>query len=126
MNVGEIKNLVMFQYGNDAEDVEEYMPALLGYIQDGYDRLVMAWSGVHPSADGVEWPQIELDTDVPMTPEWTHKAIADWATWCVYRNGNPQKQQRGYAFRQAFDEALARIREHGGGTPVRNFTNIPW
>jgi hypothetical protein len=60
--------------------------------------------------------------------------LTDWATWFIYRNGNPQKQQRGMAFRSSFDEILMRVASTGGidgmnedGTAKRynKFKNIP-
>ena len=140
MTLAEIKSRVMFQTNNDDEDVGDYLPHLVDYINDGYDRLVFAWADNH--CGGEDWPWLqepanESDTsgvDVPKTPEWTHKYLADWATWLVYRNGNPQKQQRGTAFRYAFEEMLSKIRDMGGmngmnedGTlkKYKNFINIP-
>ena len=122
MTLTEIKNRVMFQTNNDAEDVGDYLPHLVDYINDGYDRLVVVWAKSHVPSD--DWPALrELNegespsdppVDVPLTPEWTHKYLADWATWLVYRNGNPQKQQRGYAFRESFLGMLATISDQGG------------
>ena len=146
MTLGEIKERVMFQPNNDSEDIGDYLPALEGYINDGYDRLVNIWANKHvPCAEypilqeiqeseeeeesSEEWP-----ADTPKTPEWTHPYLADWATWLVYRNGNPQKQQRGYSFRESFERMLSRIADEGGengqdenGNRVRytNFRNIP-
>lgn len=131
MTLGEIKDQIMFQSNNDAEDIEDYLPHLVDYINEGYDRLMSAWAGNHvPEA----YDRLEFDTDEPELPEWTHRALCDWATWLIYRNGNPQKQQRGMAYRNAFEEVLAKIRDEGGinglnedGTQkkYRNFYNIP-
>lgn len=140
MTLAEIKSRVMFQTNNDDEDVGDYLPHLVDYINDGYDRLVFAWAMTHCGSEDWPWlaePEIgEEDSgiDVPKTPEWTHKYLADWATWLVYRNGNPQKQQRGYAFRNSFEELLAKIYGSGGmngldenGNQIvyKNFRNIP-
>lgn len=124
MTLGEIKYEVMFQTNNDSDDVEDYVPYLLDYINDGYDRLVYAWDSKHVPHE--EYPRLMDDGDIPLTPEWTHYALVDWATWLIYRNGNPQKQQRGFQFRNAFDEILSRITAEGGkkGKPSQ-FYNIP-
>lgn len=131
MTLGEIKDQIMFQSNNDAEDIEDYLPHLVDYINEGYDRLMNAWAGNHIPA---EYDRLEIDVDEPELPEWTHRALCDWATWLIYRNGNPQKQQRGMAYRNAFEEVLAKIRDEGGrdglnedGTQkrYRNFYNIP-
>lgn len=132
MTFGEIKDQIMFQTNNDQEDIEDYLPHVNDYINDGYDRLVKAWTKNH--VPQTAYPRLEADNDVPNLPEWTHRALCDWATWLVYRNGNPQKQQRGMAFRSAFEEVLSKISDEGGlsglnedGTQkqYKNFRNIP-
>lgn len=127
MLVIEIKDQVMAQTNNDADDLEDFMPFLMDYINEGYDRLVYAWADEHTSDErGAAWPRLHNDHEAPKTPEWTHRALADWATWLVYRNGNPQKQNRGYPFRAAFEEILAKVTADGGNKgKVRNFFNIP-
>jgi hypothetical protein len=134
MTVSEMKDQIMFQTNNDTEDIEDYEPYVLEYLNDGYERLVMVWAKQHVSASNTTYPALSADIDVPATPEWTHRYIADWATWLVYRNGNPQKQQRGYAFRANFLEMLAKVAEEGGAAGLnedgtqktyRNFINIP-
>ena len=131
MTLGEIKNQVMFQANNDPEDIEDYLPHVVDYINEGYDRLINAWNKNHVP---VIVDRLEFDVDEPETPEWTHRALCDWATWLVYRNGNPQKQQRGMVYRNAFEEVLAKIRDEGGADGLnedgtqkqyRNFYNIP-
>lgn len=130
MTVEEIKNRVMFQTNNDVDDMEDFMPYLMGYINEGYDRLVYAYAKVHLSDDpNDEYSDLTDDMDEPALPVRFHPAIADWATWLVYRNGNPQKQQRGIPFRNAFEEMLAQAQEQnssdGTGGRVRYFINIP-
>jgi hypothetical protein len=132
MTFAEIKDHIMFQTNNDAEDIEDYLPHVNDYINEGYDRLVKVWTKNHIPMD--DYPKLENDEDVPQLPDWTHRAIADWATWLVYRNGNPQKQQRGMAYRLAFEEIVSQILGEGGANGVdadgkqilfRNFYNIP-
>ena len=126
MNVGEMKNAVMFQTNNDADDVGEFLPYLMRYINEGYDMLVNAYAQVHPTPDHGTYRPMARDNDVPATPEWTHMAIVDLATWLVYRNGNPQKQQRGYAFRASAEQIFAKVRDEGGEKGrVKHFINIP-
>lgn len=133
MTLAEIKNQIMFQTNNDEDDIDDYLPHVVDYINDGYDRLVKVWTKSHTPQEGYE--RLEYDTDEPNLPEWTHRALCDWATWLVYRNGNPQKQNRGMAYRSAFEEVLAKLSDEGGlaglnedGTSVqfRKFRNIPW
>ena len=132
MTLAEIKNQIMFQTNNDEEDVGDYLPHLVDYINDGYDRLVKVWTKSHAPNNGYSW--LEDDMDEPNLPEWLHRYICDWATWLVYRNGNPQKQNRGMAFRASFEEVLAKLADEGGlaglnedGTNVqyKYFRNIP-
>lgn len=140
MTVEQIKNEVMFQTNNDTDDVGDFLPYLLDYINEGYDRLVYVWDKKHVGityVDVMEYPTLITDNDVPLLPEWTHHGLVDWATWLVYRNGNPQKQQRGMAYRNAFEELLMKITAMGGkegndqamatgdGSGVKYFFNIP-
>ena len=129
MMFGEMKNLVMNQTNNDLDDLGDFMPQLGGYLNAGYDRLVQAWDGGH-IGDG-RFPFMEFDTDSPNLPEWTHAVIVDWATWLMYRNGNPSKQSRGYAFRDAAERMLLQIRgmlnadKGNPSAPRRQIVNIP-
>ena len=132
MTLAEIKAQIMFQTNNDAEDIEDYLPHVNDYINDGYDRLMNAWNKNHVPAG--DYDRLEIDSDEPDLPEWTHRALCDWATWLCYRNGNPQKQQRGMAYRNAFEEVLAQIRGEGGASAMNEdgtrmefkyFRNIP-
>jgi len=132
MTLGEIKDQIMFQSNNDPEDVDDYLPHLVDYINDGYDRLMNVWNRNHIPTG--EYDRLEVDSDELLLPEWTHRALADWATWLVYRNGNPQKQQRGMAFRAAFEEVLSKLSDEGGEAGLNEdgtrklfkyFRNIP-
>ena len=132
MTLGEIKDQIMFQTNNDPEDVGDYLPHLVDYINEGYDRMMNAWNKNHIPTE--EYDRLEVDSDEPQLPEWTHRAIADWATWLCYRNGNPQKQQRGMAYRNAFEQILAQLADEGGADGLnadgtskqyKNFINIP-
>ena len=134
MTLSEIKEQVMFQTNNDSDDLEDYEPYIVEYVNDGYDRLVSVWARQHVTSSNPNYPALAEDTDVPNTPEWTHRYLADWATWLCYRNGNPQKQNRGLAFRSAFESMLSTISGEGGvdglnedGTQKRynKFINIP-
>ena len=122
----------MFQTNNDADDLGDYTPHINDYINEGYDRIVVVWDHQHvPSTD---YPRLTADGDTPNLPDWLHRFIADWATWLIYRNGNPQKQNRGMAFRSSFESMLASIADGGGKSGInedgsqkryRNFVNIP-
>jgi len=130
MTLLEIKNQVMFQTNNDVDDIGDFTPYIGEYINDGYDRLVKIYDKQHVSTGSESYPPLTEDEDVPKTPEWTHKYLADWASWLVYRNGNPQKQQRGIAFREAFLEMLRKVSDDGGKYGethglAKNFYNIP-
>ena len=133
MTLAEMKNHIMFQTNNDTDDIGDYTPYIVDYINEGYDRLVKVWTNsFHVPA--TEYPELTNDTDSPNLPEWLHIYICDWATWLIYRNGNPQKQQRGRAFYEAFMAILSQIAGEGGidglnedGSLKRykNFRNIP-
>lgn len=122
----------MFQTNNDADDLGDYTPHIDDYINEGYDRVMRVWTKNHIPTD--EYAMLEADTDVPAVPEWIHPALANFATWLIYRNGNPQKQQRGLYFLRAFEDVLSRISDEGGlsgmnedGTlkQYKKFRNIP-
>lgn len=125
MTIAEIKELAMFQIGNDAEDLADYLPYVDRYLDEGYDLLAYALAKVHPVADNEEYPLPITDTALEtVIPVWTHKALADYVTWCLYRNGNTNKQQRGFQFLSAFREVLAQVRSQSDAR-TKNFYNIP-
>lgn len=130
MTLSEIQAQIMFQTNNDADDLGDFMPHINDYINEAYDRIVIVWDHKHvPCAD---YPALAEGSDVPNLPEWLHRYLVDWATWLIYRNGNPQKQQRGYAYRQSFEAMLMTL---GGGKDSFNpdgskkkyrcFINVP-
>jgi hypothetical protein len=132
MTLSEIQEHIMFQTNNDADDLGDFTPHINDYINEGYDRIVVVWDNQHVPSE--KYPQLENDTDVPNLPEWIHRFIADWATWLIYRNGNPQKQNRGQAYRYAFEEMLSKLSGMGGANGLnedgsqkkyKNFINIP-
>lgn len=135
MNLSELKNTVMFQTNNDADDLGDFLPYLINYLNEGYDRLVYAYCGQHVSADSDTYTTLRNDKTSPELPEWAHSAIADWATWLVYRNGNVQKQNRGMQFKNSFETIESQLRgmttEEKGLTDAdvthygRKFLNIP-
>ena len=51
MNLLEIKQHVLFQTNNDADDLGDFLPHLTDYINEGYDKLIVAWCGEHVSDD---------------------------------------------------------------------------
>lgn len=134
MTLSQLENHVMFQTNNDQDDLEDFTPHIVDYINEAYDLLVFAWDHQHVVSGSETYPPLSANSDVPNVPEWTHRYLADWATWLVYRNGNPQKQQRGYAYRERFENMLLMIAGQGGASGVnedgslkryRNFYNIP-
>ena len=120
MTLEEISAYVMFQTNNDTEDLIDFTPYVMGYINEGYDRLSVAFDGVHVPSSAR--PELDADADEPDLPEWAHLGVAHWATWCVYRNGNPAKQQRGLYFRDAAERMQEKLRMAGG---PNQFKNIP-
>lgn len=113
MNLLAIKEMVMHQTNNDADDLGDYMPYLEDYINEGYDRLVVIYAGVHVDENSEVYTPLTHDKSIPELPAWTHRAIADWATWLCYRNGNTQKQSRGYQYRNSFTEVESKLRSMG-------------
>ena len=118
MDLSALRQQVMFQIGGDAEDVQDFLPYLTDYLNEGYDRLLMAAYGRHAGEDDAR--PLQHDRSVPALPAWTHRAIADWATWLICRNGNTQRQNRGYAFRRAFEDVESRLRAAQSGRFIHN------
>lgn len=123
MDLSALRQQVMFQIGSDAEDVQDFLPYLTQYINEGYDRLVMAAYGRHVSNEEDDYLPLSHDRSTPNLPDWTHRAIADWATWLICRNGNTQRQNRGYAFRKAFEDVESRVRGVDGGRYIHHIPN---
>ncbi|MBP3647981.1 MAG: hypothetical protein J6K55_16370 [Clostridia bacterium] len=121
MTLEEMKQQVMFQTGNDADDLGDFLPHVVDYLNDGYDRLMFAHCGIHVTIDGAVMPLVH-DKSMPELPQWAHAAIADWATWRIYRNGAAARQARGLAFRASFEETERRLRNESA---ARMFKNLP-
>lgn len=105
MTFEELCDRVMRQCGEDLSDMPDYGDLVPQYLNEGYmklmdKRLSGAISGVERLTDG----------STPALPEHAHPAIADYATWLMYRNGNPVKQQRGQAYLASFNEALLSLK----------------
>lgn len=113
MTMADIQERVLYQTANDAEDLPEFEPHLTDYINEGYDRLLFAHKGVHVGEDA-KHPCLSRGDNTPQLPDWQHQAIADYATWMVYRNGNALKQQRGMQFYQSFAEVLSKVKSRSG------------
>lgn len=133
MTLKEIRDAVLFETNNDADDLGDFEPHLTDYINEGYDRLVNAMGGGHVGVENDSFPPLRHEKARPETPEWTHRAIADWAAWLVYRSGSALKQSRGQLFKTAFEETLARVRamsaeERGGAATAKGsrFGPLPW
>lgn len=123
MTLLELQDYVLFQTNNDTDDLGDFTPYINGYINEGYDRLVEAYAKDHI---GEEYPALNAPDMAPNLPEWTHLAIAYWATWLIYRNGNPNKQQRGLQFRASAEEIKAKVLSSGGiNGKADTFHNIP-
>ena len=103
----------IFQYNADWDDIEDYAPHVDAYVNDGYDQVLFAITGLHLD-ENARYHTLVTGTDddvAPGVPAWTHLPISDYATYMLYRNGNPQKQQRGMAFLQNFEECLRKCKD---------------
>lgn len=118
MTLAQIREMIMFQMGLDAEDAADYQPHLTEYINEGYDRLAEAWCGRHVD-DRCGFTPLTRDRAEPMLPQWTHRALADWAVWKLMLCGGAARQSRGLPFRQSFEQTLSRLRREG----ARRFRN---
>ncbi len=124
MTLDAIKAQVMFQTNNDREDLPDFEPHLTDYINDGYEILVFNYTGKHVSDDdGSEYVTLNQSYDEPELPDYAHRALADFATYMVYRNGNAVKQNRGMAFYSAFLQVASQLKYESGGNRLQ-FKNI--
>ena len=123
MDLAALRQQVMFQIGGDAEDVQDFLPYLTDYLNEGYDRLAVAAHGRHVCQEDEDYQPLAHEKSTPNLPAWTHRAIADWATWLICRNGSTQRQNRGYAFRKAFEDVESRLRIAERGRYIHNIPN---
>lgn len=109
MTYENIRDMVMRQMSNDTTDYTEY-PDIAIYINEGYDELLWAYVKQHLSdEEGADYPLLSGDDDEPLTPIYTHRAIADYATYMLYRNGNTNRQNRGVPYYQEFRRVHSRL-----------------
>ncbi len=118
MNLASIREQALHQAGYTADDLPDLLPHLNHYINEGYDRMVAAFFHAHVENAG-EYPPLAHDKTQPLIPDWAHRSLSDYASWMLCRNGSASRQNSGYLFRRAFDEALARARNQGA-TQIRN------
>lgn len=124
MTLGKIKEQIMYQTNNDADDLPDFEPHIADYVNEGYNILVYAYHEKHVGhAEGEIKPLSDV-SDEPQLPEYAHRALADYGTYMVYRNGNMVKQNRGMAFYSMFMDIVARLKFERGGVTKRQFINI--
>jgi hypothetical protein len=127
MTLNDLQQHALFQTNNDFDDLNEFDPALTRYINEGYDKLCMAYAGRHldeEAADGgTTYYTLSLSSDEVDLPEWMHRAIGDYATYMLYRNGNALKQNRGIPFYQMFEEVRKKAEWEGKAKNV-HFYNL--
>lgn len=113
----------IYQFNADWDDYEDYAPHVDAYVNDGYDQVLYALTDYHLD-DLPVFPTLTTDNpeEVPKVPQWTHFPIADYATYCMYRNGNPQKQQRGQEFLRRFMDCLSKCGDLKGKCSVNTET----
>ena len=113
MTLNELYEHIMHQTNNDLDDLGDYQPSIERYINEGYDKLVEAYDNTHIDEEvggEIKYPSLVDPDDVPALPLWMHRAIADYATYMMYRNGNAIKQNRGVPYYQAFMDVLTKAR----------------
>ena len=117
MTLKDLREHALFQSNNDAEDLSEFNPALDKYINEGYDKLTMAYAKLHldqTKEDGTTpYTTLANTTDAVQLPTWCHRAIGDFATYMIYRNGNALKQNRGIPYYEMFMRAKMMLEREG-------------
>lgn len=124
MTLAEMYDQIMFQTNNDADDLGDFTPHIGDYVNEGYDKLVEAYAGEHVSEDSENYPTLYARGDEPNLPSYSHRAIVDYATYLVYRNGNAVKQNRGNSYYNSFYETTVKLKYEGsiqksGGMPLK-------
>ena len=124
MTLGKIKEQIMYQTNNDADDLPDFEPHIADYVNEGYNILVYAYYEKHVGHAEDCIKPLEDASDEPQLPEYAHRALADYGTYMVYRNGNAVKQNRGMAFYSMFMDIVAKLKFERGGVTKRQFINI--
>lgn len=128
MTLNDLEKLALFQTNNDFDDLSEFSPAITQYINEGYDRLTMAYDRLHlgeQKEDGTTpYTKLSNGTDAVTLPDWMHRAIADYATYMLYRNGNALKQNRGIPFYQMFEQVRQKAEWDGKNKNAAHFYNL--
>ena len=128
MTLKELREHTLFQTNNDADDLTEFQPAIDDYINEGYDRLTMAYAKLHlgeTAPDGTTpYTRLTTATDTCQLPTWVHRHIGDYAAYMIYRNGNALKQNRGIPYYEMFMRAKMMLEQEGkkkrGGAHFHN------
>ena len=127
MTLNDLEKRALFQTNNDFDDLSEFSPAIVQYINEGYDELTMAYDRLHldeQAEDGTTpYTTLSTSTQACQLPDWLHSYIADYATYMLYRNGNQMKQNRGMLFYQRFLEGKRKAEWDGKNKNV-HFHNL--
>ena len=62
---------------------------------------------------------MENATDIPLLPEWTHAALADYICYRHLSDGNLAKQSRAQFYQQSFYQTMRQILPQGSGSVTR-------
>ena len=119
MTFANIRDMVMFQTGNDTSDYAEFEPSLSEYINEGYGVIQR---DLFRKQVGIDFNRMVAADDTPDIPEALHRSIADYATYMVYRNGNVARQNRGVPFYQYFQQAISDYKAFS--IPGKTFINM--
>lgn len=103
MTIDALKATVMLQLGEDVDDVSDYDDLLNVYLERGYRMMADKYMSGDQSS-------IKPLLTENLLPEWTHSALADFATYRILMNGNAQKQARASAFYASFQDANSKLR----------------
>ncbi len=121
MNVQETVEMALMQANYGIEDLNDFVPMIYEYVNEGYDKLFYAYTSTHPPS------KLAMTSDIDL-PSFAHKAVADYTTWSLLRNGSQAKQNRGYAYLSAFNEIRAELIQQAigsAGAGANYFVNIP-
>lgn len=80
---------------------------------DGREMHTNVKDGSVSAVCEVEWPQLILETDVPLLPERAHGALVDYICYRHLLNGNAAKQSRAQMYLMQFERAMRELPSQG-------------
>lgn len=121
MTLLQITRLALEQAALDWEQPDESRELLITAANAAYDELVNTFRGSHVGTGEDDEPPLKGDRDIPDVPEWCHRGICDYVTYCLLRGGGGTRPGRAQLFWEAWRQVLDKARQQGGS----RFVHVP-